>query len=122
MSIQDSYLKHCIYGSAELLGKKTMFSTLDANSCYWQAEIAKNVLEKTRYTVYHWFCRLTRMLFGLKDAPGTFQQAITVLITNVKYQFAIVYLDDIVIFCEHQMNTSVMVVKVWRYYTMPMCH
>lgn len=35
---------------------------------------------------------------GLQNTPGTFQQAMHVILSTVKYQFALVYLDVIVIF------------------------
>ena len=38
------------------------------------------------------------MPFGLKNAPGIFQRAIDIILATVCWQFAIVYLDDIIIF------------------------
>lgn len=38
------------------------------------------------------------MPFGLINAPATFQPAIDILFSGVRYEFALVYLDDIVVF------------------------
>lgn len=38
------------------------------------------------------------MPFGLKNAPGTSQRVIDVIFSTVKWQTALVYLDDIVIY------------------------
>lgn len=38
------------------------------------------------------------MLFGTKNAPATFQRAIEVIDTTVKRQFALVFIDCIIIF------------------------
>lgn len=38
------------------------------------------------------------MPFGLHNSPGTFQRAIDVLLTTVRRQFSVVYLDDVAIF------------------------
>lgn len=40
------------------------------------------------------------MQFGLKNVLGTFQRAVDVLLTKVECQFALDYLDDIVIFSQ----------------------
>lgn len=36
------------------------------------------------------------MLFGLKNAPGTFQRAMFVILSTVKLQVVLIYLDNIV--------------------------
>lgn len=38
------------------------------------------------------------MSFGLRNAPGTFLRTINVILSNFKWKFALVYLDDIAIF------------------------
>jgi Reverse transcriptase (RNA-dependent DNA polymerase) len=38
------------------------------------------------------------MPFGLKTAPATFQRAIDVILSTVRFQCALTYLDDIVIY------------------------
>lgn len=40
----------------------------------------------------------TRVPFELNNAPGMFQCAMSILLKKVKSQFALVYLDDVVIF------------------------
>lgn len=41
------------------------------------------------------------MLFGLKNAPGSFQLAMDVKLSTVYWQFALVYLNDVVIFSKN---------------------
>lgn len=38
------------------------------------------------------------MPFGLKNAPSTFQRSIDIILASVKWQYAIEYLDDIIVF------------------------
>ena len=38
------------------------------------------------------------MPFGLKNAPATFQRALDIILARVKWQFALVYLDDVIIY------------------------
>lgn len=53
---------------------------------------------RTVFTSNYGLIRFTRMTLGLKRAPGTLQLAMDALLTNVKLQFALDYLNDIVIF------------------------
>lgn len=39
-----------------------------------------------------------RAPFGLKNAPGTFQRAIDVILAFIKWQTAILYLEDVIFF------------------------
>lgn len=80
------------------LGEATVFSTLNANSGYWQVEIEEHYRNKTPFPSHHNLCSFVRMPFGLKNAPGTFQQTMDVIVACVNWQFALVYLEDIVIF------------------------
>ena len=38
------------------------------------------------------------MPFGLKNAPVTYQQVIDTILTTVRWQFTLLYLDDIIVF------------------------
>ena len=47
------------------------------------------------------------MPFGLRNAPETFQRAVDIILSKVKWKFCLVYIDDIVIFSKspvQQMN------------------
>ena len=98
MTVRDAYpiprMDECI----ESLGDAKVFSTLDANSGYWQILIAPKDRDKTTFTTHFGTYAFTRMPFGLKNAPATYQRAIDTILTTVKWQFALVYLDDIIVF------------------------
>lgn len=87
-------LDECI----DMLGDATIFSILDANSRNWQVEISKEDRDKTAFTSNWGLFRFSCILFRLKNALGMFQQAMDVRLTKVKWQFAFVYLDGMVIF------------------------
>lgn len=78
--------------------ESTAFFTLDAESGYWQVENDNQDENKTVLTSCCGLYGFTKMLFGMKSAPGTFQQAIDKLLLPVKWQNALVYVDDIMIF------------------------
>lgn len=83
------------------LGDATIFSTLDATWGFLQVKTAKEDRDKTDFTSHYSLFHFTRMPFGLKEAPGTFQRGINVQLTNVKVQLVLVYVDDMVIFHGH---------------------
>lgn len=93
-------MDECIFS----LGEAEVFSTLNANSSYWQAEVKETNRNKTAFTSYHGLHRFVQMLSGLKNIPGTFQWAMEVIMSLVKWQSALVYLDDIVVFSRSLRN------------------
>lgn len=63
------------------------------------SKLPKEVQDKTSLTSHHGLFRFTRLLFGLKNAPGTFQRVINFLLT--KGQMAVcpcLFLDETFIF------------------------
>lgn len=51
--------------------------------------------EKIAFTSHYGLYQLTRMLFDLKYALETFQRVIGIILSSIKWQFALVYLLDI---------------------------
>jgi RNase H-like domain found in reverse transcriptase/Reverse transcriptase (RNA-dependent DNA polymerase) len=80
------------------LGGATVFSTLDANSGYWQVAVKKSDRPKTAFTTHCGTYQFNRMPFGLSNAPATFQRALDVILSTVRWSSAIVYLDDVIVF------------------------
>lgn len=81
------------------LDKAAIFSTLEEDdSEYWQVEIDKADYDESAFTSHHRLYRFIRMPFGLRIATGTYQRTMEVKLFVVKWQIALVDLDDIVIF------------------------
>lgn len=77
-----------------------MFSTLDADSGHWQIELDQADIIKTAFVTHKGLYRYTRLLYGLNNALATFQRAMNIILAPVKSQHALVYLDDVDIFCK----------------------
>lgn len=82
------------------LGKSKYFTSLDMLSGYWQIPLKEEDREKTAFTtgfrgLYHFLCTP----FGLKNAPGVFQNLAHRVLQGLE-KFAVAYLDDILIFSE----------------------
>lgn len=86
-------MKKCI----DFLEVATVFSKLDANSGYWQVETDEKDCDKRAFTSRHGHFGMNRMPFGLRNSPGAFQLPMDVTLLPVRWQFALVYLGDIVI-------------------------
>jgi Reverse transcriptase (RNA-dependent DNA polymerase) len=87
-------LDECI----DCLGDAVVFSTLDANSGYWQVSMHPNDGDKTTVTCHVGTFRFKRMPFGLRNEPSTFQRARDVILSGVRWQKCLCYLDDIIVF------------------------
>jgi Reverse transcriptase (RNA-dependent DNA polymerase) len=90
---KDSYALPRIDDSIDSLGGAQYFTTLDANSGYWQIVVSPEDQDKTTFTTHRGLYRFKRLPFGLVSAPATFQRAIDVILSSVRFQCALTYLD-----------------------------
>lgn len=100
MTVPESYPIPRMDECLDSLGEAEIFSSLDCNWGYWQLSFSKADIDKTTFTSHYGTYRFKRMPFGLQNAPTTFQRAIDVVLASVKWQFALVYLDDIIVFSQ----------------------
>jgi hypothetical protein len=98
ITIRDSYPLHRMDDCLDNLGSATIFSILDANSGYWQLEVAEADRDKTSFISHMGTHRFSRLAFSLVNAPATFQRSMDVLLSPAFWSKAIVYLDDTIIF------------------------
>ena len=82
---------------ADVLGKAELFTTLDLKSGYCQIPIDENDKEKHAFSCHRCLYEYNVMPYGLPNAPGIFQGLMSVVLQDPG-NFAIAYLDDIVIF------------------------
>jgi len=58
----------------------------------------ENSIEKTAFSVDRGHYEFTRMPFGLKNAPSTFQRVMDHVLRDLQGKICLVYMDDIIIF------------------------
>lgn len=92
--------------SLDSLRLSKLFLSLDANSGYWQIELDANDVDETAFVTYSGLYSYTRMSLVLKNALGTFQLAMDIVLGPVKWQYAFIYINDVVIFSKSR-KTSV---------------
>ena len=98
VTIRDSYPLPLMDECIDSLGDATLFITLDCNSGYWQITVSKKDQDKTSFVCHAGMYRYKRILFGLTNAPATFQRIRDILLGPYKWKSCLVYLDDVIIF------------------------
>ena len=79
-------------------------TTLDLQSGYHQISVAEADRDKTCFITPFGLYRYSRMPFGLRNAPATFQRLIDRFKTAVPEVFMFAYLDDLII-CSETFNS-----------------
>lgn len=65
---------------------------------YWRVKVDGRSRDKTALALHRRLQKSIPMPFGLPNAPSTFQRSMNTIQSLVKKQFALVYLDGVVIF------------------------
>jgi Reverse transcriptase (RNA-dependent DNA polymerase) len=73
-------------------------TTLDCNNGYWQIPVDPVDCEKTAFTSHFGVYQFRRLPFGLRNATGTIQWAIDIILSAIKWKKWLVHLDDVIIF------------------------
>jgi len=95
---KDAYPLPRMENCLDILGDAQVFTSLNCIAGYWKVPLRKEDQEKTALTthcdIYHWLS----MPFGLTNAPATFQRALDIILSGLKWQICLIYLDDVIIF------------------------
>jgi hypothetical protein len=73
-------------------------STLDALAGFTQLEMAEKDKEKTAFRTHRGLFQFLRMPFGFRNGPAIFQRIMQNILAPFLWIFALVYIDDIVIY------------------------
>ncbi|XP_043262439.1 uncharacterized protein LOC122403150 [Colletes gigas] len=97
ITVKDRFPLPLIEDQLDRLGMGKYFTTLDMASGFYQVPIAEGSIAKTAFVTPDGHYEFLRMPFGLTNAPAVFQRAVNKALRNLRYKFALVYLDDILI-------------------------
>lgn len=98
VTVGDSYPLPQISEILDQLGQSKYFSTLDLASGFHQILMDEQDASKTAFSVPQGHYEFTRMPFGLKNAPATFQRLMNTALAGLQDIRCFVYLDDVVIY------------------------
>ena len=97
-TVADAYPLPDMDDCLDSLGDAAVFSTFDCNSGYWQIPVATEDRDKTTFITHMGTFRHVRMPFGLRDAPATFQRALDIILSGLRWQKCLFYIDDVIVF------------------------
>ncbi|CAF4897831.1 unnamed protein product [Rotaria sp. Silwood1] len=80
-----------------LAGSK-FYSVFDLKQGYWQVPIAEHDKKKTAFVTTDGLFEFNVMSFGLSNAGATFQRLINSILSSLRWDIALVYLDDIIVY------------------------
>jgi len=80
------------------LGDATVFSTQAYNARYWQIPVAAQDRDETTFTTHTGLFRFLRLQFGLVNSPASFQRALDIILSGLRWQTCLMYLDDVIVF------------------------
>lgn len=95
---KDAYPLPRMEDCLDSLGDAKVFTSLDCTAGYWQVPLRPADREKTAFTTHAGIYRWLSVPFGLTNAPATFQRALDIILSGLKWQLCLVYLDDVIIF------------------------
>lgn len=75
-----------------------VFTVLDLASGFWQIPLDRDSRAKTAFTSHSGNYQFKKLPFGLMNAPVSFQMVMTQVLRGLTWKFALVYVDDIIIF------------------------
>ena len=83
MTVKDSYPIHRMDEAIDSLGDTKILTTLDAYSGYWQIAMKPEDRAKPEFVCHSGNFQYTRMLFGLTNAPATFQRSLDMILSGL---------------------------------------
>ncbi|KAF7641863.1 hypothetical protein LDENG_00270030 [Lucifuga dentata] len=95
---KDAFPLLCIEESLDVLSEAKWFSTLDLASGYNQVPVTEQDKPKTAFCTPFGLFEFNRMLFGLCNAPSTFQRLMERIFGAQHCQSLLLYLDDVIVF------------------------
>jgi hypothetical protein len=97
-TVKDKYPLPRTQECIDKLSKASVFTSLDLASGFWQIPMAEADIHKTAFVTPRGQFEWTVMPFGLCNAPSTFQSMMDEVLREFLNDFAVVYMDDVLIY------------------------
>ena len=95
---KDSFPMPLVADTLDALSGTQFFTTLDLKSGYWQIQLHPTAREKTAFVTHNGLYEFLVMPFGLTNSGASFQRLMGHILRGLEYRFALIYIDDIIIF------------------------
>lgn len=97
-TVEERYPLPRLEDILDRLAGARVFSTLDLKSGYHQVRMKEDDIAKTAFTFSRGHYEFTRMPFGLKNAPLTFQRLMDEFLRGLGEDYCQIYMDDLIVF------------------------
>ena len=94
----DSFPMPLVADALDSLAGASVFSVLDLKSGFWQIQMQKESQQKTAFSTHNGLYEFLTMPFGLVNSGASFQRLMGHILRGLEYRFALIYIDDIIIF------------------------
>eukprot|EP01117_Protostelium_nocturnum_P013214 TRINITY_DN4915_c0_g1_i4.p1 TRINITY_DN4915_c0_g1~~TRINITY_DN4915_c0_g1_i4.p1 ORF type:complete len:1172 (+),score=124.10 TRINITY_DN4915_c0_g1_i4:812-4327(+) len=98
VTTKDVYPLPRIDETLESLSSAVYLSSMDMIAGYWQMEIEEEDKHKTAFITREGLYEWNVMPMGLTNAPASFQRMMNHMINGISFEWAMVYLDDLIIY------------------------
>ncbi|XP_064475377.1 uncharacterized protein LOC135389242 [Ornithodoros turicata] len=98
VTVRDAYPFPSIESIMYALGNASVFTILDCSRGFLQIPVGEEDIQKTAFTCHRGLFEFTRLPFGLSNSPASFQRLMDVVLDDAKFNYAMAYMDDVVVF------------------------
>ena len=113
---KDVYPLPAVRDLLDALNGSVYFTLLDANCGFFQIRVSEPDQEKLAFITTDGLYKFLRMPFGCTNGPSTYQRAIDLILSGLKWNACVVYLDDILIigktFDKHLENLNLVLDRI----------
>ena len=97
ITVKDVYPLPRIDATLDQLGGSRFFTAMDLTSGFWQVGMRDEDAAKTAFITSDGLYEFTAMPMGLANSPATFQRLMDQVLGNRRFEYALVYLDDVMV-------------------------
>ena len=114
---KDSYPLPRMQETMESLVRARFFSTMDLKSRFWQVKMSEKSWQYTAFTVGSMgIFEFLRMLYGLCNALATFQWLMQNCLGELNLTYALIYLDDVIVFSRIEGDHLILLRAVFEHF------
>ena len=97
-TIFDSFPLPRLDEALDAFAGAVVFSSLDLAMAYHQVSVAPADVEQTAFVTHLGLLEMTKMPFGLCNAPSTYQRLMSIVLRGLIGRICLAYLDDVIVF------------------------